>query len=104
MLPINLLQSQLAHNKKRINELQNTVAHEKEVVKYINRQVKDLEGVDLAQDYTFTLLSQKIDCLKELQKTRKQLKQLAILQKSIKQAIHWRVAQDSYLLHLSLKD
>ena len=104
MLPINLLQSQLAHNKKRINELQRDVLLYKSDVKYINKQVKDLEGDAHAQDYTFTLLSQKIDCLKDLQKTRKQLKQLAILQKSIKQAVHCRVAQDSYLLHLALKN
>ena len=66
MLPINLLQSQLAHNKKRINELQRDVLLYKSDVKYINKQVKDLEGDAHAQDYTFTLLSQKIDCLKDL--------------------------------------
>ena len=46
-----------------------------------------LSGVVLAQEYVVTMTCQKLECLKQLQKTRKQLKQLAILQKSIKQAI-----------------
>ena len=104
MLPINLLQSQLAHNKKRINELQLNVHYDKQEVRRINKHIKELSGVALAQEYVVTMTCQKLECLKELQKTRKQLKQLAILQKSIKKAIHWRVAQDSYLLHLALKD
>ena len=97
VIPINLLQSQLAHNKNRINELQRYALLYKSGVKYINIQVKYLEDDIMAQDYTCTLLTQKIDYLKELQKTRKQLKQLAILQKSIKTSISLQVLEEAYL-------
>lgn len=102
MLPINLLQSQLAYNKKHINELQYVVSKIKSRLFRINQDI--LVCDDYRELYLAALKSDKAATLKDLQKTRKQLKQLAILQKSIKQAIHWRVAQDSYLLHLALKD
>lgn len=104
MLPISLLQSQLSFNKKLINQLQLDIHYDKQEVKRVNKHIKELSGVALAQKYVVTMCCQKLECLKQLQKTRKQLKQLAVLQKSIKQAIHWRVAQSSYLLHLALKD
>ena len=104
MLPISLLQSQLAHNKKRINELQSLVQEYLYDIKSVNEQIKPHVGDVLALQYLDNLVYEKMMYIKDLQKTRKQLKQLAVLQKSIKQAIHWRVAQDSYLLHLSLKD
>lgn len=104
MLPINLLQSQLAHNKKRINELQSFVKEYLFDIKSVNEQIKPLVGDIHAMRYGDNLTSQKMVYIKDLQKARKQLKQLAILQRSTKQAIHWRVAQDSYLLHLALKD
>lgn len=65
---------------------------------------KPLVGYSHAMRYVDNLTYQKIMHTKDLQKTRKQLTQLAILQKSIKQAIHWRVTQDGYLVHLALRD
>ena len=87
MLPINLLQSQLSFNKKLINQLHLDVHYDKQEVKRINKHIKELSGAALAQEYVVTMTCQKTECLKQLQKTRKQLKQLAILQKSIKQEI-----------------
>lgn len=87
MLPINLLQSQLAHNKKRINELQYLVQEYLFDIKSVNEQIKPLIEDIHAMRYVDNLTSQKMMYLKDLQKTRKQLKQLAILQKSIKQEI-----------------
>lgn len=84
MLPINLLQSQLAHNKKRINELQAFVKEYLFDIKSTNEHIKSLEGDAHAQDYVSHLMYEKLQYVKMLQKTRKQLKQLAILQKSIK--------------------
>ena len=103
MLPISLLQSQLAHNKKRINELQYVSKQIGCRITRINHDIIERK-YNKQQFMVLVLESDKAMSLKDLHKTRKQLKQLAILQKSIKQAIHWRVAQDSYLLHLSLKD
>ena len=87
MLPINLLQSQLAHNKKRINELQYLVQEYLFDIKSVNEQIKPLSEDIHAMRYVDNLASQKIMYIKDLQKTRKQLKQLAILQKGIKQEI-----------------
>ncbi len=87
MLPINLLQSQLAHNKKRIKYLQYLVQEHLSDIESVNDQIKPLAGDIYAMRYVDNLTSQKMMYIKELQKTRKQLKQLAILQKSIKQEI-----------------
>lgn len=87
MLPTNLLQSQLAHNKKRINELQSLVQEYLYDIKSVNEQIKPHVGDVLALQYLDNLVYEKMMYIKDLQKTRKQLKQLAILQKSIKQEI-----------------
>lgn len=71
MLSISLLQSQLAHNKKRINELQLDVHYDKQEVKRINKHIKELSGVALAQEYVVPLTCQKLECLKQIKKTRK---------------------------------
>lgn len=85
MLPISLLQSQLAHNKKRINELQYVVSEIKSRLFRINQDIIVCD--DYRELYLAALKSDKASTLKDLQKTRKQLKQLAILQKNIKQEI-----------------
>lgn len=85
MLPINLLQSQLAHNKKRINELQ---AHIK--LYKLNRGfvLKTLSiPTELTLEELQSLKQVVINWNIQIKSTRKQLKQLAILQKSIKQAV-----------------
>lgn len=85
MLPISLLQSQLAHNKKRINELQYVVSKIKSRLFRINQDIIVCD--DYRELYLAALKSDKASTLKDLQKTRKQLRQLAILQKGIKQEI-----------------
>lgn len=92
MLPINLLQSQLAHNKKRINELQYVVSKIKSRLFRINQDIIVCD--DYRELYLAALKSDRASTLKDLQKTRKQLKQLAILQKSIK----FEINQQSFWL------
>lgn len=99
MLPINLLQSQLAHNKKRINELQERIQY----------AVQDLKGICInikAENFCTNMHNQRwVECLhtdkqrtlKEIQTTRKQLKQLAILQKAIKTSISLQAIEEAYL-------
>lgn len=86
MLPINLLQSQLAHNKKRINELQYVAKQIGCRLTRINHDIIERK-YNKQQFMVLVLESDKATSLKDLQKTRKQLKQLAILQKNIKQEI-----------------
>ena len=85
MLPISLLQSQLAHNKKRINELQFVVSKIKSKLFRINQDIIVCE--DYRELYLAALRADKATTLKDIQKVRKQLKRLAILQRSIKQEI-----------------
>ena len=85
MLPINLLQSQLAHNKKLINELKYVVSKIKSRLFRINQDIIVCD--DYRELYLAALKSDRASTLKDLQKTRKQLKQLTILQKGIKQEI-----------------
>lgn len=96
MLPINLLQSQLTHNKKRINELQN-------VAKQIGCRLTRINHEIIERKYNkqafmvLVLESDKARTLKDLQKTRKQLRQLAILQKAIKTSISLQAMEEAYL-------
>lgn len=95
MLPISLLQSQLAHNKKRINELQYVVSKIKSRLFRINQDIIICD--DYRELYLAALKSDKASTLKDLQKTRKQLKQLAILQKAIKTSIILQAMEEAYL-------
>lgn len=97
MLTINLLQSQLAHNKKRINELQSLIKEYLFDIKSTNEHIKSLEGDAHAQDYVSHLMYEKLQYVKMLQKTRKQIKQLAVLQKSIKTSISLQAMEEAYL-------
>ena len=94
MLPINLLQSQLAHNKKRINELQSFVKEYLFDIKSTNEHIKSLGGDAHAQDYVSHLMYEKLQYVKMLQKTRKQLKQLAILQKALKEQVFQHIIRN----------
>lgn len=94
MLPISLLQSQLAHNKKRINELQSFVKEYLFDIKSTNEHIKSLEGDAHAQDYVSHLMYEKLQYVKMLQKTRKQLKQLAILQKALKEQVFQHIIRN----------
>jgi len=85
MLPISLLQSQLAHNKKRINELQAKVRLYKSNRGYVLCTLEEPHG--LSKDEEAECKNSVTQYCKKLKSTRKQLKQLAILQKSIKQEI-----------------
>lgn len=104
MLPISLLQSQLAHNKKRINELQSFVKEYLFDIKSTNEHIKYLEGDVHAQDYVSHLMYEKLQYVKMLQKTRKQLKQLAILQKSIKFEINRQAYWIANLVKQAMKN
>lgn len=97
MLTINLLQSQLAHNKKRINELQSLIKEYLFDIKSTNEHIKSLEGDAHAQDYVSHLMYEKLQYVKMLQKTRKQLKQLAVLQKAIKTSISLQAMEEACL-------
>lgn len=90
MLPISLLQSQLAHNKKRINELQAKVRLYKSNRGYVLLTLEEPHG--LSEDEETECKNSVIQYCKKLKSTRKQLKQLAVLQKSIK----FEINQQSY--------
>lgn len=85
MLPVSLLQSQLAYNKKHINELQDKILVAKANRGYVLRTLKKPE--DLSFEEELSCKDSVISWNLQIKKTRKQLKQLAILQKSIKQEI-----------------
>lgn len=97
MLPINLLQSQLAHNKKRINELQESIYYTTISLRDTCRRIKEIESTGAGNRYIQSLSVHKHQFIKDLQKTRKQLKQLAILQKAIKTSISLQEMEEAYL-------
>lgn len=95
MLPINLLQSQLAHNKKRINELQHKILIAKANRGYVLRTLKKQEDLSLEEE--LSCKDSVISWNLQIKKTRKQLKQLAILQKAIKTSISLQAMEEACL-------
>jgi hypothetical protein len=96
-----ILQSMLSRNKEIIDNLHYMQRNIKGNVKAINVEIKSLEGVVLGQKYICSLLREKSDEWKLFQKNSKSLKQLAEIQKAIKEEIRTNDAMEAYVVWLA---
>jgi len=93
----------LARNKELINELTYNQGVLKDKLRLINMEISDLCLGDNSM-YLKALYADKTRKLESVQKNSKSLKQLAAIQKAIKEEIRMNDSRDSYLLMLVKKD
>lgn len=98
------LQSMLARNKGIISNLHLQKVNSLAYIKDVNQEKKDLEGDAFAERYIHNLNRMKQEELKAFYKNQKSLKQLAAIQKAIKDEIRMNDNMDSYLLMLAERD
>jgi glutaredoxin 2 len=82
-----ILQSMLARNKEVINNLNLQQEALKEYLQETNSSIKSYEDAKYSSGYLHELIKNKYDVLKDIQKNSKSLKQLAAIQKAIKEEI-----------------
>ena len=98
-----ILQSMLARNKEVISGLHESQEDLKTTLKELNQDIKEVCTEEMASRYIMSLSEQKQCTLYFLQKNSKSLKQLAAIQKEIKEEIKYNDAMEAYLLVLAEK-
>jgi hypothetical protein len=94
----------LARNKEVINELTYNQGVLKDKLRLINMEISDLRLGDNSM-YLKALCADKTRKLKSIQKNSKSLKQLAEIQKAIKEEIKYNeCSMQDYLLMLAKRD
>jgi hypothetical protein len=96
-----ILQSMLARNKEVINNLYLDQIQNKEYLRETNISIKSYEDAKYSSGYLHELIKNKYDVLRYIQKNSKSLKQLAAIQKAIKEEIRMNDNQEAYLLMLA---
>ncbi len=99
-----ILQSMLARNKRAIKLLNIERRELKVWLREINLDIKNYDSGKHTSRYLIARLRNKTFVLKDIQKNSKSLKQLAEIQKAIKEEIKHNDAMEAYLLMLALKD
>jgi hypothetical protein len=99
-----ILQSMLARNKELITNLHVQCFEIKTIVKDYNSEIASLAGDVHAERYVWNLVYGKKQELQQLSRNQKSLKQLAAIQKAIKEEIRMNDNMESYLLMLAMRD
>jgi predicted transcriptional regulator len=96
-----ILQSMLARNKELITDLHVQCFEIKSIVKDYNSEIASLSGDVHAERYVWNLLYGKKQELQQLGRNQKSLKQLAEIQKAIKEEIRKNDAMEAYVVWLA---
>jgi len=91
----------LARNKETINFLHLQQIDLKEWLREINLEIKTYDCGEKPSSYLVTGLKYRTEALKDIQKNSKSLKQLAEIQKAIKEEIRTNDAMEAYVVWLA---